>query len=168
MHTLVHSHSCTWDMAHTPTCAHTTHVGTKGKQNTSTFFFRPARGPRRGARTTVFFSGVKSWGREGSVHVGPTGRHHPLAPTPQEPTTHSPGHWSSPTPTSFPSSPPQMGTRWLDPGRWRPSGLVLRLTSGNGAALMGQWPGKLRLGQPLTAQGRAEVMEPLWGRQGPL
>lgn len=36
----------------------------KQSQMHATFFFRPPRGPLRGARTTAFFSGVKSWGTE--------------------------------------------------------------------------------------------------------
>lgn len=49
------------------------------KPKTSTFFFRPTGGPRRGARTTAFFSGVKSWWREGSEQGPPAARR--LAPT---------------------------------------------------------------------------------------
>lgn len=36
----------------------------KQSQMHATFFFRPPRVPLRGARTTAFFSGVKSWGTE--------------------------------------------------------------------------------------------------------
>lgn len=35
--------------------------------------------------------------------------------------TRLPGHWSSRTRTSSPSSRPRRATRWLDPGHWRPS-----------------------------------------------
>ena len=114
------------------------------KPNLCTFFFRPGRGPRRGARTTAFFSGVKSWVERRELDMGPTGSR-PIRgparaslPCALALATCSPGHWSSLTRRSFLSSPPQMETCWLDPGRWRPFEFVLRPTSKRGAAQMDQ------------------------------
>ena len=94
---------------------------------------------------------------------------------PPEAATCSPGHWSSLTQKSFLSSPPRMGTRWLDPGRWRPFELVLRPTSRKSAA-RAQEPSEISPvcsaqpspAWPLTPRRRAEVLESLGGGRDPL
>lgn len=118
--------------------------GKETKPDLCTFFFRPGRGPRRGARTTGFFSGVKSWVERREPDMRPTGSRPARGPARASLrcalplASCSPGHWSSLTRRSFPSSPPQMETCWLDPVRWRPFEFVLRLTSKRGAAQMDQ------------------------------
>lgn len=96
----------------------------------------PPWGPDHG-----FLLGGEVLGREkgaGRAAHRPAPPPPPVHPSPwapaQGPASCSPGHWSSLTRRSFPSSPPRMETCWLDPGHWRPFELVLRPTSGRGAA----------------------------------
>lgn len=83
-----------------------------------TFFLRPPRGPRLGARATVFFSGVKSWVERQECQEY-------WLPCQAVPRTGvcSPGRWSSLTQMGS-LNPLLMGTHWPDPGHWRLSELV--------------------------------------------
>lgn len=88
------------------------------RHSTLTFFLRPPGGPRRGARTTVFFSGVKSWVKRQKRQGYWLACQAVLVTI-----FHSPGRWSSLTQMGS-QNPLPMGTRWPDPGHWRLSELV--------------------------------------------
>lgn len=148
------------------------------------YLFLPSRRgapPRRPHHSFLLGGEVLGGEREGA-ECGP----HGLAPAqppcvrapacpPPEAATCSPGHWSSLTQKSFLSSPPRMGTRWLDPGRWRPFELVLRPTSRKSAARAQErsaispvCSAQPSPAWPLTPRRRAEVLESLGGGRDPL
>lgn len=136
-------------------------------QNTSTFFFRPTGGPRRGARTTAFFSGVKSWWREGSEQGPPAARR--LAPTRGADCLLT---WSlvfsdSDELSEFSSSDGDMlaWSRSLDAFRARLEADICKRSSPNPSA-----PEAHALGRavcPDPSQAGAKLQEPLWGQQRP-